>query len=118
MTNPLEPLMKDGEVTFAEPWHAQVMAIADTMVRQGKIGASDWADALGAERAAAENAGQGDDPDTYYANVLTALEKLCQRHDLLSPEDLTKRRSDWEAAYLRTPHGQPVTLNQSNTDAS
>ena len=110
MNNPLEPLMRDGEATFAEPWHAQVMAIADTMVREGRFTASDWAEALGAERAAAETEGKGDDPETYYANVLTALEKLCQRSELVSSDDLTKRRNDWEAAYLNTPHGQPIEL--------
>lgn len=39
-----------------------------------------------------------------------ALEHLLAESGLVSAESLSRRRSDWEAAYRRTPHGQVVEL--------
>ena len=103
---PDDPLAPDAPV-FAEPWHAQVLAMADTMIAAGHIGATDWAETLGA--ALSDRADQPDTPDTYYAAALSALETLAAQTGI-GPSEQAKRKAAWEAAYLRTPHGQPVTL--------
>ena len=58
----------------------------------------------------AQAAGDPDRGDTYYLHVLDALEHLLAENDFLSRESLRQRKSEWEAAYKRTPHGQPVEL--------
>ncbi|ESY92713.1 hypothetical protein X738_26860 [Mesorhizobium sp. LNHC209A00] len=50
-----------------------------------------------------------DDTEPYYWAVLSALEHLNHRL-AISGEELARRRKDWERAYLRTPHGQPIML--------
>lgn len=101
---------RDGEPIFGEPWHAQVSAMASLLVDSGTISASRWAGALGAELRAATLAGSPDDAETYYRAVLSALEHLLDRGRAVSREELAWRRDEWERAYLRTPHGQPVVL--------
>ena len=47
MQTPEDPLQPLGHA-FAEPWHAQVLANAQALIRAGRISAGDWAEALGA----------------------------------------------------------------------
>ena len=47
------PFLTDQGPVFDEPWHAQILAIADGLVNSGAFSAIDWANALGAERQAA-----------------------------------------------------------------
>lgn len=112
MFEPDTSLTPDKPV-FDEAWQAQTLAIADAMVRAGIITANDWAETLGAELKRAEAAGQPDTLQTYYTAALNALERLTTGATDLSPTDLTKRKADWEAAYRRTPHGQPVKLKNT-----
>jgi nitrile hydratase accessory protein len=91
---------------FDEPWQAQALALADTMVQAGRLTVLEWAEALSAALKEAEALGPPDTPNTYY----TALERLCETRASISGDDRALRRSAWEAAYRRTPHGQPVEL--------
>ena len=95
---------------FAEPWHAQVLALAHALKEQGHVTPNAWAEALGAALAEAEAAGMPDTEDTYYTAALTALE-LVSVDTGISAKARTTRKSEWKAAYLRTPHGQPVVLD-------
>lgn len=76
----------------------------------GQISAEKWADALGAEIAASEALGAADDADAYFGAVLSALERLLDDEGAVSAAELHEREHAWERAYLRTPHGRPVTL--------
>lgn len=104
MTRPHDP------PPFAEPWQAQALALAQSLQDSGAISASQWSEALGAAIRRARAAGDPDLGDTYYLHVLDALEHLLAEHGLVSAELLQRRRAEWEAAYRRTPHGQPVEL--------
>lgn len=95
---------------FGEAWHAQVLAIADTLVTSGQISATAWAETLGAERDADDAAGRSDTEETYYATALRALERLLDGGAIVASGDLKARRDTWERAYLATPHGAPVEL--------
>jgi len=103
-------IRRDGEPSFAEPWQAQAMAVASALVAAGRFSAALWSDTLGEEIRKAEAARLPDDTETYYAAALKALERLVADKDLLSRDAMARRRSDWEEAYRRTPHGKPVTL--------
>jgi len=106
---PEDPL-KPRDAVFDEPWHAQVLAIADTMVQAGTFSASDWAGALGAALKAAEARGDDDTAETYYLCATEALEGLVARNTQISGEALAERKAAWARAYLATPHGKPVDL--------
>lgn len=101
----------DGEPTFDEPWHAQVLALAFALAKVEVFTPAEWSGALGAElrRAAAE--GEPDDQNTYYAAALTALEGLIAADGRVTSEGLSARAEQWRRAYLNTPHGQPVELS-------
>ena len=74
-----------------------------------RIGPKHWAMRLSAAKAA----GNPDDTETYFRAALTALEQLLISGQKVSSQELTVRLDEWEHAHLRTPHGQPVVLNQS-----
>lgn len=106
----VSPFTQDDEVIFHEPWHAQVLAIADSLVQADRFSADDWAQTLGAALKKANSDGAPDTPDTYYNCALHALERLTAQATSITADDMTQRRDDWANAYLATPHGQPVTL--------
>ena len=97
---------------FAEPWHAQVLALAQEMVARGCFTARQWAEALGAALRDAEARGAPDTDDTYYPAVLCALETLSRAETDISPAELAERTRAWREAYESTPHGQPVELRR------
>ena len=100
------PRDADGPV-FAEPWQAQAFALAVQLHERHAFTWSEWAQALSAELAAA---GPADDGSRYYEHWLAALERLVMAKRLAGVEALRDRKDAWEAAYLRTPHGRPVSL--------
>ena len=107
----LKPLASvDGEAAFNEPWQAEALAIADTLVHNGMFTANAWSQALGEALRKAEASGASDDQQTYYQCVLTALEGLIAQHSEIDRPAMAAKRGDWEQAYLSTPHGQPVKL--------
>ena len=105
MKAPEDPMAPIGHC-FAEPWHAQVLASAQALIRAGHLDPSDWANALGSALKTAELQGAPDTEESYYLAALTALETVTP----VDPDALAARKSDWEDAYRRTPHGQPVVL--------
>ena len=96
--------------SFEEPWQAEALALAQSLQDTGVISNAQWSQALGDAIKRAQAAGDPDHGDTYYLRVLDALEYVLTANDFLSGEMLQQRKSEWEAAYKRTPHGQPVEL--------
>jgi nitrile hydratase accessory protein len=105
---PREP--EPGSPVFAEPWHAEVLALAHGLTRAGLFTASEWADALGAEIRRSGDLGQPDTEATYYAAALAALQGLVAARSPAVGDRLHARVEAWRRAYLNTPHGRPVTL--------
>jgi nitrile hydratase accessory protein len=101
----------DGGPAFAEPWQAEAYAMAQTLMESGGIAASDWAAAFGAALRTAAEGGAADDSETYYAALVAALSSLLVAKGRLDAHEIARRVEDWRAAYLRTPHGKPVTLS-------
>ena len=115
MNDPLKPLAGvDGEPVFSEPWQAQVLALADTLVKNGLFSAAEWSETLGRTLREAESDGATDDQQTYYTCVLKTLETLVANHSEIDATTMTAMRSAWEQAYLSTPHGQPVELDSGS----
>lgn len=109
MFAPDDPLKPPGN-HFAEPWQATVLAIAAAMIREGHFTQGSWAGALGDALKSAEENGKPDTDETYFLAALSALESLTETAGI-TESDRAIRKSGWEEAYRRTPHGLPVTLD-------
>lgn len=89
------------DAPFSEPWQAQAFAMAVHLNEKSLFTWSEWAEAFGRYRAS-----DGD----YWEDWLACLEEMTTRQQLCSVDQLSQLKSDWEAAYETTPHGQVVTL--------
>jgi nitrile hydratase accessory protein len=113
----LKPLADtDGDPVFDEAWQAQALAIADNLVKSGLFSANDWSDALGQSLKESVDRADVDSQQTYYLCVLKTLEKLIADHSGIDASLMVSKRQDWKQAYLRTPHGQPVSLNEKSIE--
>ena len=107
-----DPLAKPGQAPiFDEAWHAQVLALADTLAQSGLFTPTEWSDVLGEELRNAAARGARDDQETYYSAALRALERLVAADSDVSATALAERVEAWRRAYLNTPHGRPVELS-------
>lgn len=109
----LQPRDADGPV-FNAPWEAQAFGLVLALHAQDLFSWDEWASALHAAIAAAQQQGDPDLGDTYYEHWLAALEALLLQKGIASSVDLKRRKAQWHAAYANTPHGQPVELTASH----
>jgi nitrile hydratase accessory protein len=106
---PLLPCDAQGPV-FREPWEAQAFALAVQLREQGLFTGDEWAQALGAEIAAAQKRGDPDRGETYYRHWLTALERLVVSKGAATRAGLEDIKDAWDRAAKATPHGRPIVL--------
>lgn len=104
------PLDDEGAPVFAAPWEASAFALAVRLSAAGCFTWDEWAAALAEEIRAAQREGDPDLGDSYYRHWVRALERLCAERGVVSVGEAERRKEAWRAAYLRTPHGQPVEL--------
>jgi nitrile hydratase accessory protein len=109
-------LPRSTDVELTEPWQNEALALSIALQESGCITPAEWSETLGDEIAKARAAGDPADGTTYYTHVVAAMERLVAEKDLLSVAALDQRRHDWERAYHRTPHGQPVVLTGVSDD--
>ena len=98
------------ELVFEAPWHAQVFALTVHLNEAGHFAWPDWAERFGATlkwHGLNRELNGGDD---YSAAWLETLEGYLDEIGMAEPGDVSALRDAWEAAYLATPHGQPVHL--------
>jgi nitrile hydratase accessory protein len=90
---------------FAEPWQAQVFALALALSERGYFTWAEWSAAL-----ADELKGKNDDGTHYYEHWLATLERLVTAKGLTDVSAMLERKAAWADAYRHTPHGKPVVL--------
>ena len=100
----------DGGLVFSEQWHAQVIAVVDLLIAEGRIDPEEWSQTLGAELSRRASQGTEDTDANYYTAFLMALEQTLKRSQFVAHAEVDKRERDWREAYLSTPHGKPVVL--------
>ena len=108
----------DTGPVFRAPWEAQAFALALALHERGAFSWTEWAAALTESIRQAQAAGDPDTGDTYYHHWLDALESLVIRKGLADADRLHALEHAWEAAAARTPHGQPITLNDAEAALS
>ena len=111
---PSLPKDRDGPV-FKAPWEAQAFAMAVELYEEGHVTWVEWAEALGAQIAAAKARGDEDLGDSYYLHWLAALEGLVVAKGIVSSARLARRRHAWARAVERTPHGEAILLAEDET---
>jgi nitrile hydratase accessory protein len=100
------------ERAFREPWEAHAFALTLQLHERGLFTWPEWAEALAAQIAAVQARGDADLGDTYYRHWLAALEALVAAKGAASADELAHTRDAWAHAAERTPHGQPIELQQ------
>ena len=95
--------------TFAEPWQAQVFALAVGLSERGLFSWSEWSEALGAEIARAPERG-------YYESWLEALEALLAAKGAASRDELAAHAAAWREAAEAPPHGRPIELDRRRVE--
>jgi nitrile hydratase accessory protein len=103
-----------GGPVFREPWEAQAFALAVALVERGLFGWDEWAEALGDEIRAAQQAGDPDTGGTYYHHWLKALERMVAVKAIADGAALARYHDAWAHAAGRTPHGSPIELTAAD----
>jgi len=107
---PAIPRDADGGPVFQAPWEAQAFAMAVRLHEAGHFTWAEWAERLAQEIKRAQARGDPDLGTSYYEHWLAALERIVAEKGLVSPEELTRRQAEWEAAARATPRGKPIRL--------
>ncbi len=95
---------------FDEPWQAQLFALTVALNEAGHFRWADWTAAFGATLKR-RGAGRAQDGGAdYYDAWLETLERLLDARGHAPAAEAARTKAAWEAAYLATPHGQPVRL--------
>ena len=100
----------ESRPTFAEPWEAQVFALAVALQEQAILTGAEWAQTLGAKILAAQARGDPDLGESYYRHWLAALEEVAASRCGGSSEELRRYERAWVRAAARCPHGQLIEL--------
>ena len=108
-----QPCDNDGPV-FQAPWEAQAFGMVLALHEQGLFTWDEWAQALHGAIRIAQTDGDPDLGNTYYAHWLAALESIALSKGLFSGAEISNKKKQWYAAYLHTPHGQPVELSDGD----
>ena len=102
--------MTAPEPVFEAPWHAQVFALTVHLHERGAFNWTGWTEAFGAtlkRHGLARALNGGDD---YFCAWLETLEGFLEESGAAGRVEVDALRTAWEAAYLNTPHGEPVRL--------
>ncbi len=95
---------------FAAPWEASAFAMVLALHRAGRFEWREWVEQLAEEIGFAEPDPTG---HLYYEHWARALERLLGKLELLSAEAIDARSRAWRLAYLATPHGREVLLENA-----
>lgn len=105
--NNIESIPKDEEgPVFAEPWQAQVFALAVSLNEKGAFRWEEWVDVF-SQKIAKDGA-----PENYYDHWLSTLEELLDRKRIILEPDRQIRERAWDRAVKATPHGEPIILGR------
>jgi len=118
MTAPQFMAGEDPDVAFEKPWQVEAFATIVVLRRQGVLTWDEWVHLFSTHiNTEQDTPGEGI-TDGYYRHWMDALEEvLAQRLDILD-EDVTTRQELWYDAYLGTPHGHPIVLENHRSAPS
>ncbi|WP_027802715.1 nitrile hydratase accessory protein [Paraburkholderia dilworthii] len=106
-------LSKEEGPSFDEPWQAQAFSIVVQLSKVGAFTWKEWVDVFSTE-IREHPAGSRESTNTaYYRQWMAALETIVAQRGLATSEDVETRKEMWRQAYIHTPHGEPVRLQNA-----
>jgi len=105
-----------GYRPFNEPWHAQIFAITVHLNEQGHFDWNDWSKVFSIALSSKDSENLIINDDDYYLIWLKTLEKFLGETGKIQSDEIMQYFRDWQAAFLNTPHGQPVNLTNLSAD--
>ncbi|MFT0171419.1 nitrile hydratase accessory protein [Paraburkholderia mimosarum] len=106
------PRDHDGPV-FEKPWHAQVFSLTVQLSKVGLFTWSEWVSIFSSEIRNRPALPTETANEAYYRQWLAALERAISTYCYLTGPAIDARAQQWRLAYLNTPHGSPVSLNNA-----
>lgn len=101
---------------FHKPWHAQIFALTVHLNEQGHFEWKDWSKTFSAALSSKGSKELIINDDDYYLIWLKTLEEFLGETVKLQSDEIIQYFQDWRAAFLNTPHGQPVKLENLSAD--
>lgn len=105
-----EQALHDPEAAFEEPWQLEAFSAVVALTRKGLFTWSEWVEVFSKVIANEPQRAEESVTEAYYRQWSTALEIVLAEHVSVSVAEVERRHDEWHAAYLGTPHGQPVVL--------
>jgi len=105
----------DDARSFKAIWHAQLFALTVHLYDRGVFTWPQWSAALGRQleqQPPEARLAQDQSEDSYYLAWLAALMDCLAGKQLTDEAEVGQMYDRWAAAYLATPHGQPVKLSK------
>lgn len=103
----------DDDIKFNEPWQAQAFSLTVELHKAGHFSWPDWVRIFSDEIKAVPASASESAGDAYYRQWAVALEKMVASCGLATNAEIRRRTEEWRQAYLNTPHGHPVELENS-----
>lgn len=101
-------VLDDNEPVFSEPWEAQAFALVIGLYEKGAFTWGEWAEVL------SKSIHSDDGCTPYYELWLSALETIIMQKSLINKTEVANRKTQWQAALLATPHGEPIELQNAH----
>lgn len=108
MTEPVPH--EDPEAAFEEPWQLEAFSAVVALTRQGLFTWPEWVEDFSKVIGNEPQLVNESVTQAYYRQWSTALEIMLTKHADVTVAEVRRRHDEWNAAYLGTPHGQPVVL--------
>ena len=93
-----------------EPCHEQIFALTIHLNEQGHFEWKDWSQAFSEALSLKSSNGAIVEDEDYYLVWLKTIEEFLAQNGKLKSDEITSYFDAWSAAFLSTPHGQPVKL--------
>ncbi|WP_370230765.1 nitrile hydratase accessory protein [Cognatishimia sp.] len=105
--------MSQPDPAFEAPWHAELFALTVAMNEAGHFSWAEWVQVFSSQLKQDGLKAELNGGDDYFNAWLTALEGLLTKGGFAEARVLQDLKQAWSAAYLATPHGQPVRLKDA-----
>jgi len=102
---PAAPPRANGELVFDQPWQGRAFGLAMALTERGVVAYDAFRDHLIARIAAWEADPPGDEPYSYYAQWLQALEDVLAEQALIATADVVARAEAYAVRPAGHDHG-------------
>lgn len=99
---------------FDYPWQASMFSLTVNLYKVGLFPWSQWVEIFSNEIKRSPRLQDESINDAYYRQWAVALEAMLGTLGLITGDDVEEAAQVWRQAYLNTPHGMPVLLQNAD----